>query len=122
MRGRPGISDIPKKSKDSLRSHWHRHGKSLKRINAGLGHRSLHFGGSSSKSAESVGAEVPRVASASVVSINKVLTMKFLSGVWAAVCPASLGAALFLESSFLAFPMMLWSTKYPFETFIFLQE
>lgn len=33
--------------------------------------------------------------------------------------PASLGAALFSQSSFLAFPVMLQSTKSPFKTFIF---
>lgn len=33
--------------------------------------------------------------------------------------PDSLGAALFSQSSFLAFPVMLWSTKSPFKTFIF---
>ena len=53
------------------------------------------------------GKRCPEWLPASVVSIGRVLMRPFLSVVWAVVCPASLGAALFSESSFLTIPVNL---------------
>ena len=71
------------------------------------GTEALCLGGSNSNSAEPVGAEVPRVTFGVLWQYLQGPPMQLLSVVWAAVCHASPGAALFSESSFPAFPMML---------------
>lgn len=45
--------------------------------------------------------------------------LSFLSLVWAFLCPVSPSAALFSLTSFLAFQMILWSSKYLLKIFIF---